>query len=246
MSDPTHVNSDRVLRRRGFLAGSAAMVATAAMASASSSSKASAQQALTGNAPFSLPPLPYADEALNPVIDTQTMTIHHTKHHQGYVSKLNAAVEGEASLANMTLQQMLANLDKLPESARTAVRNNGGGHANHSLFWKVMQPSSGSSMPSGELARQITSTFGSMDSFKQEFAKAGATQFGSGWAWLAHGKDGLKVLSTANQDSPISLDMKPLLGLDVWEHAYYLKYQNRRTDYIDAFWKLVNWDQVAK
>lgn len=244
MSDLKKANSESNLARRGFLAGSAALVATAAVGT--STSRAFAQQALTATAPFSLPALPYGYDALNPIIDTQTMTIHHTKHHQGYVDKLNAAVASEASLSNMTLSQLLAKLDKLPASVRTAVRNNGGGHANHSLFWTVMRPAAQASLPGGQLAAQITSTFGSFDNFKKEFTNAGATQFGSGWAWLALGKDGLKVLGTANQDSPLSMGMIPLLGLDVWEHAYYLKYQNRRAEYIDAFWNLVNWDQVAK
>uniref|UniRef100_UPI001E330B14 superoxide dismutase n=1 Tax=Novipirellula aureliae TaxID=2527966 RepID=UPI001E330B14 len=189
--------------------------------------------------------MPYAYDALNPVIDTETMTIHHTKHHQGYVNKLNAAVESDPTLSKMTLDQLLSNLDQLPESARTSVRNNGGGHANHSLFWTIMKPSADESKPSGALAEAIDSAFGSFDNFKTAFSTAGATQFGSGWAWLAKDGEGLKVLSTPNQDSPLSMGMTPLLGLDVWEHAYYLKYQNRRTEYIEAFWKLVNWDQVA-
>ncbi|WP_419195146.1 superoxide dismutase [Novipirellula herctigrandis] len=198
------------------------------------------------SAPFSLPALPYGYDALAPVIDTRTMTIHHTKHHQGYVNKLNAALSSEPSLAKMTLSQLLANLDKLPESVRTAVRNSGGGHANHSLFWTVMKAPGDVSEPSGALAEQIKSTFGSFKNFQSEFATAAATQFGSGWAWLVKGDAGLEVMKTPNQDSPITIGKKPLLGLDVWEHAYYLNYQNRRTDYIDAFWKIVNWDQVAK
>lgn len=245
MPDSKNTTPALDLRRRGFMAGSAAFLATAAVGSAASS-RAFGQETLGATAPFSLPELPYGYDALNPIIDTQTMTIHHTKHHQGYVSKLNAAVESDASLSQMSLAQLLANLKKLPESVRTAVRNNGGGHANHSLFWTVMRPAAQATLPSGQLADQISSTFGSFDNFKKEFANAGATQFGSGWAWLALGKDGLKVLSTANQDSPLMMGMKPLLGLDVWEHAYYLKYQNRRAEYIDAFWNVVNWEQVAK
>ncbi|TWU45703.1 Superoxide dismutase [Mn] [Novipirellula aureliae] len=230
--------------RRGFLATSSAIAASASFG-LSTEKTAVGQEALGTSAPFSLPPLPYAYDALNPVIDTETMTIHHTKHHQGYVNKLNAAVESDPTLSKMTLDQLLSNLDQLPESARTSVRNNGGGHANHSLFWTIMKPSADESKPSGALAEAIDSAFGSFDNFKTAFSTAGATQFGSGWAWLAKDGEGLKVLSTPNQDSPLSMGMTPLLGLDVWEHAYYLKYQNRRTEYIEAFWKLVNWDQVA-
>lgn len=245
MSDLKNASPESNLPRRGFMKGTAALMATAAVGSVAAS-RAAAQESLGAKAPFSLPELPYGYDALNPIIDTQTMTIHHTKHHQGYVSKLNAAIASDTSLANMTLSQLLMNLDKLPESVQTAVRNNGGGHANHSLFWTVMRPAAKASLPTGDLAAQITSKFGSFDNFKQEFATAASSQFGSGWAWLALGKDGLKVFGTPNQDSPLMMGMKPLLGLDVWEHAYYLKYQNRRPEYIDAFWNVVNWDQVAK
>lgn len=195
---------------------------------------------------FKLPDLPYAHNALEPHIDARTMEIHHGKHHAGYTNKLNAALEGHANLQSKSIEDLLADLNALPESVRTAVRNNGGGFANHSLFWPCLSPNGGG-QPSGELATAINSTFGSFAKFKEEFSNAGATRFGSGWAWLCvDGKGGLVVTSTPNQDSPISDGLTPILGLDVWEHAYYLHYQNRRPDYIAAFWNVVNWDQVAK
>jgi Fe-Mn family superoxide dismutase len=191
-----------------------------------------------------LPELPYAQDALEPHIDARTMEIHHGKHHAGYVSKLNAAIEGNADLEARPVEELIADLDALPEEIRTAVRNNGGGHANHSLFWEVMGPDGGE--PSGDLAEAIDGTFGSFDGFKEAFSAAAATRFGSGWAWLAVAADGgLKVYSTPNQDSPHMQGETPILGLDVWEHAYYLNYQNRRPDYVAAFWNVVNWEQVA-
>jgi Fe-Mn family superoxide dismutase len=191
------------------------------------------------------PPLPYPYDALEPHIDTRTMQIHHDKHHQGYVNKLNAALEGHAELQAKTVEELLSDLDALPESIRTAVRNNGGGHANHSLFWPSMSPEGGGE-PDGALAQAINAAFGSFDGFKEQFSKAAATRFGSGWAWLCVGSGGsLQVMSTPNQDSPLSQGLTPILGLDVWEHAYYLNYQNRRPDYIAAFWNIVNWDEVA-
>lgn len=194
---------------------------------------------------FELPKLPYAYDALEPHIDARTMEIHHTKHHQGYVTKANAALEG-TQWADKCYGEILGRINEIPEDIRTAVRNNVGGHANHSLFWEVMSPDGGGA-PSGELADAINSVFGSIDDFKKQFADAAATRFGSGWAWLGFDKGGkLHVHSTANQDSPIMEDHKPILGLDVWEHAYYLNYQNKRPDYISAFWNVVNWDQVAK
>lgn len=232
----SHANETRATRR-GFLKAS-----MAAGLFAVSSKTAWGQQA----GGFDLPQLPYGYDALTPVIDERTMNIHHTKHHQGYVNNLNAALEGHADLASKSVEDLLRDLDSLPDSIRTTVRNNGGGHANHSLFWKVMRPASDSNAPSGRLATAIDSQFGSLDKFRELFAKAGARQFGSGWAWLVVDGNGLEVVSTANQDTPLSQGKTPLLGLDVWEHAYYLQYQNRRTDYIDAFWKIVNWDQVAK
>lgn len=195
---------------------------------------------------FSLPPLPYAADALAPVIDERTMTIHHTKHHQAYIDKLNAAVASEPSLAGKSVEQLLADLASLPETVRTAIRNHGGGHANHTLFWTLMRPPRENNQPTGAVADAIRGTFGSIEAFQEKFSAAAGGQFGSGWAWLVKGPTGLEVLATANQDSPLSQGKKPLLGLDVWEHAYYLTYQNRRPDYIKAWWQVVNWDEVAK
>jgi Fe-Mn family superoxide dismutase len=193
-----------------------------------------------------LPALPYAHDALEPYIDAQTMEIHHGRHHATYVNNLNAALESHTALAEKSIEDLLRNIDQVPESIRTAVRNNGGGHANHSLFWQIMSPNGGGE-PSGELANAINQAFGSFDRFKEEFTKAATTRFGSGWAWLVVKKDGsLAVTSTPNQDSPLMDGDTPILGLDVWEHAYYLKYQNKRPEYIKAFWNVVNWDEVAK
>ena len=194
---------------------------------------------------FELPELPYAYDALEPTIDKETMNIHHTKHHNTYVTNLNAALEGHADLQNKSIEDLISDLDAVPEDIRTAVRNNGGGHANHSLFWKVLSPNGGGE-PTGELADKINEKFGSFEAFKEEFEKAAATRFGSGWAWLVYNNGELEVTSTPNQDSPLMEDKTPLLGLDVWEHAYYLKYQNRRPEYASAFWNVVNWDEVAK
>lgn len=198
---------------------------------------------------YTLPKLPYAYDALEPHIDARTMEIHHTKHHQTYIDKVNAAIEG-TSLEGKSIEELIADLASVPEDKRTAVRNNGGGHANHSLFWTVMGPGKGGS-PSGELASAIDSTFGSFDEMKSKFADAAATRFGSGWAWLYVEGGKLKIGSTANQDSPLmgaavaGIGGTPVLGLDVWEHAYYLNYQNRRPDYISAFWNVVDWDAAA-
>ncbi len=194
---------------------------------------------------FELPQLPYAYDALEPHIDKETMNIHHTKHHNTYVTNLNNALAGNDELLAKSVEEVISNLDAVPEAARTAVRNNGGGHANHSLFWQILSPNGGGA-PAGELADAITQKFGSFDSFKEEFAKAATTRFGSGWAWLAVNNGQLEVTSTPNQDSPLMEGKTPILGLDVWEHAYYLNYQNRRPDYIAAFWNAVNWDEVAK
>jgi len=194
---------------------------------------------------FSLPDLPYAHDALEPHIDTRTMQIHHGKHHQGYTSKLNAALEGHEDLQGKSIEDILRDIDAVPEAIRGAVRNNGGGYANHSLFWSVMAPDGGGE-PSGDLAGAINDAFGSFDAFKTQFAAAAGGRFGSGWAWLAVNGDGnLEVYSTANQDSPYMQGHTPILGLDVWEHAYYLNYQNRRPDYVSAWWNVVNWGQVA-
>ncbi|MEK4755343.1 superoxide dismutase SodA [Priestia sp. FSL R5-0597] len=194
---------------------------------------------------YKLPELPYAYDALEPHIDKETMNIHHTKHHNTYVTNLNAAVEGKADLESKSIEELISNLDAVPEDIRTAVRNNGGGHANHSLFWTILCPNGGGA-PTGELADAIASKFGSFDQFKEEFANAAKTRFGSGWAWLVVNNGKLEVTSTPNQDSPLMEGKTPILGLDVWEHAYYLNYQNRRPDYISAFFNVVKWDEVAK
>ena len=192
-----------------------------------------------------LPQLPYEYDALEPHIDARTMEIHHTKHHQTYVNNLNNALSNHPELESKSIEELVKDLGSIPEDIRTAVRNNGGGHANHSIFWLCMSPNGGGE-PTGELADAINSSFGSLDSFKEQFAKAGATRFGSGWAWLCvDGNGKLVVTSTPNQDNPLTDGLSPILGLDVWEHAYYLNYQNRRPDYISAFWNIVNWDQVA-
>ncbi|MGD6815454.1 superoxide dismutase [Metabacillus sp. 113a] len=194
---------------------------------------------------YELPQLPYAYDALEPHIDKETMNIHHTKHHNTYVTNVNAALEGHDDLAGKSIEDLISNLDAIPEEKRTAVRNNGGGHANHSFFWQILSPNGGGE-PTGALADAISSKFGSYDAFKEEFAKAATTRFGSGWAWLVVHNGELEVTSTPNQDSPIMEGKTPVLGLDVWEHAYYLNYQNRRPDYIKSFWNVVNWDEVSK
>ncbi len=195
--------------------------------------------------PFELPELPYSYDALEPHIDARTMEIHHTKHHQTYVDKLNAALKDEPELADQPIEAILMDLESVPEKIRPAVRNHGGGHANHSLFWTVMGGSAGGE-PSGELQKAMEKSFGNFAAFQKEFADAAAGQFGSGWAWLVADKGKLKVMATPNQDSPLSSGLMPILGLDVWEHAYYLKYQNKRPDYIAAWWRVVNWEQVDK
>jgi superoxide dismutase, Fe-Mn family len=193
---------------------------------------------------YTVPPLPYSFDALEPYIDAKTMEIHHDKHHGAYVTNVNKALESAPDFQNLPIETLLAQLAKVPEGIRTAVRNNGGGHLNHSMFWKLMKKGGGGE-PSGDLASAITSAFGSFADFKTKFAAAGATRFGSGWAWL-HVKDGkLVVESFPNQDNPVMDGGKPVLGLDVWEHAYYLKYQNKRPDYIEAWWNTVNWAQAA-
>jgi Fe-Mn family superoxide dismutase len=193
---------------------------------------------------FELPKLPYAYDALEPHIDARTMEIHHTKHHQTYITNLNGAVEKTPELAGKSVEELLSNLNAVPESVRMVVRNHGGGTFNHNLFWQIMGPKAGG-MPKGELARAIDQAFTSFDNFKTEFEKAANTRFGSGWAWLVKRGNGLAVVSTPNQDSPLSDGMTPLMGIDVWEHAYYLKYQNRRAEYVTAWWNVVNWDAIA-
>ncbi len=195
---------------------------------------------------FSLPSLPYATDALEPWIDARTMEIHHGKHHAGYVSKLNAAIEGSTELKGLPVHELVAGLSKVPEELRTAVRNNGGGHYNHSLFWQLMSPNGGGEA-GGDLGRAIEHRFGSFGAFQEMFAAAAATRFGSGWAWLALDSQGtLQVLSTANQDNPITQGLVPVLTLDVWEHAYYLNYQNRRPEYVANWWKVVDWDTADR
>jgi superoxide dismutase, Fe-Mn family len=196
--------------------------------------------------PFSLPPLPYAPDALEPHIDKTTMEIHQGKHHNAYVTNLNKALESAPNLAGKTVEELLANnCAMVPESIRTAVRNNGGGHVNHTMFWQIMGPNTGGS-PVGNLAGAITQAFGGFEQFKEKFNAAATGRFGSGWAWLLKGSSGLEITSTANQDSPIMEGKFPVMGLDVWEHAYYLKYQNRRPDYIAAWWNVVNWQEIEK
>jgi Fe-Mn family superoxide dismutase len=196
--------------------------------------------------PFTLPALPYAPDALEPHIDKQTMEIHHGKHHQAYITNVNKALESAPELAGKTVEELLANnLAIVPDAIKTAVRNNGGGHANHSLFWTIIGPNAGGA-PEGNLASAINAAFGSFDTFKEKFAAAGATRFGSGWAWLLKTGSGVEVTSSANQDSPLMEGKFPVIGLDVWEHAYYLKYQNRRPDYITAWWNIVNWKEAEK
>lgn len=192
-----------------------------------------------------LPALPYANDALEPHFDALTMEIHHDRHHATYVNNLNAALEGHADLQAKSIEELIANLDAVPEAIRGAVRNNGGGHANHTLFWQILSPNGGGE-PTGAVGEAITKKFGSYDQFKEEFTKAGLTRFGSGWAWLVVNNGELEITSTPNQDSPIMEGKTPILGADVWEHAYYLKYQNKRPDYLGAFFNLINWDEVNK
>jgi Fe-Mn family superoxide dismutase len=195
---------------------------------------------------YELPLLPYDYNALEPYIDEETMHLHHDKHHQAYVNNLNAALQGQSQFENMSIDELIRSLNSVPDNIRTAVRNNGGGHINHSMFWQIMKPNGGGE-PTGDLASAISSTFGSFDQFKAAFNDAGAKRFGSGWAWLVIGSDGkLAVTSTANQDSPLIDGLYPVMGNDVWEHAYYLKYQNRRPEYLAAWWNVVNWDEISK
>ncbi len=200
---------------------------------------------------YELPPLPYPKDALEPSIDAMTMEIHHDKHHAAYVANVNKAIAGKADLEKKSVEDLISNLDAVPADIRGAVRNNGGGHANHSMFWKLIAPKAGGA-PSGKLADDIKAAFGSLDAFKEKFEAAGMGRFGSGWAWLVVNGGKLEIVSTANQDNPImgkavsGAEGKPILGCDVWEHAYYLKYQNKRADYLKAFWNVVNWAEVAK
>lgn len=194
---------------------------------------------------FELPKLPYAVDALEPYIDAQTMTLHHDKHHQTYVTNLNGAIEKHPELASKSLEDLLMDLNSVPEDIRMVVRNHGGGTWNHSMFWEIMGPNAGGA-PKGEVATAIDTAFGSFDAFKAEFEKAANGRFGSGWAWLVKKGNGVAVVSTANQDNPMSEGMTPIFGIDVWEHAYYLKYQNRRAEYVTNWWNVINWDAVAE
>jgi Fe-Mn family superoxide dismutase len=219
---------------------------TAALATAVAVTWPSIGEAQTPAAtgPFTLPKLPYATDALEPHIDTQTMEIHHGKHHNAYVTNLNKAVAGQAGLAGKSVEELVANLSSVPEAIRTAVRNNGGGHANHTLFWNSLKKNGGG-LPKGELAKAIDTAFGNFDGFKTKFTDTAMKQFGSGWAWLIIDGKKLSIEGLPNQDSPLSSGKTPILGIDVWEHAYYLKYQNRRADYVEAFYKVIDWDAVS-
>ncbi len=236
------------LDRRTFLGQSAASLAAAGAASVLAPGPAVGQELtltvgkITGHG---LPTLPYAFDALEPYIDARTMEIHYTKHHQAYVDKYNAALANHSDLMQLMPEMLIKDLKDVPEDIRTAVQNNGGGHVNHSFFWNIMGPGKGGE-PTGALAEAINQKFGSFAKFQEEFAAAAAARFGSGWAWLVKGPDGLEIISTANQDSPLTLGKTPIIGLDVWEHAYYLKYQNKRPDYVTAWWNVVDWDQAAK
>lgn len=235
----TTVNRREFIRYSALLA---AAFATSSLSSALPGFRAQAQ----GTGVFTLPPLPYAYDALEPHIDTMTMEIHHDRHHAAYVNNLNAALEKYPELHQKTPEALIADLNAIPEAIRTSVRNNGGGHVNHTLFWVLMSPNGGGE-PTGELAQAITSTFNDIATFKDAFTKAALGRFGSGWVWLVIDNAGaLKITSTANQDNPQSEGQTPLLGLDVWEHAYYLKYQNRRADYVAAWWNVVNWGTVGE
>lgn len=194
---------------------------------------------------FTLPELPYEYNALEPYVDEQTMRVHHTKHHQTYIDKLNATLENHPDLQTKTIEDLVKNIDRLPKEIQMSVRNNGGGHLNHSIFWKLMAPGQ-HGKPSGKVAQSIDSVFGSFSNFQAKFTEAAVNRFGSGWVWLVDNGGKLEITSTPNQDSPISTGLEPALALDVWEHAYYLKYQNRRPEYIDAWWNVVNWQEVEK
>lgn len=233
--------------RRTFLVGAATLVASAWAIPALAQNAVPADAPQAGAGEFTLPALPYAYDALEPHIDVQTMRIHHDKHHAAYVTKLNEAVAKEASLKGKSLRDMMRQIDSIPESVQKDVRNNGGGHANHTMFWESMTPG-GAKAPAGKLAEAINAKFKSFDEFKAAFEDAGAKRFGSGWVWLVKpkGQTTLDIVSTANQDNPLMEGHEPLLGNDVWEHAYYLKYQNKRPDYLKAWWNVVNWDVVAK
>jgi superoxide dismutase, Fe-Mn family len=244
-----HESSSSVDRRKFLSASATTLAVSGAAASLLAPSQAAAQTAASagtaGKPGYTLPKLPYAYDALEPHIDARTMEIHHDKHHQAYIDKLNAALAMHPELYTKAPEDLLRNLNAIPEDIRSAVQNQGGGHVNHTFFWKIMGPKMGGE-PSGKLADAIKKKFGSFAAFKEAFANAAATRFGSGWAWLVNSRSGLEVVSTANQDSPLSMNKQPIIGVDVWEHAYYLKYQNKRPDYVAAWWNVVNWEQAAE
>jgi Fe-Mn family superoxide dismutase len=233
------------LSRRQLLKVAGAGAATLALAPLARFAVRAEEKKAAVAAGFTLPKLPYDYDALQPSISEEIMKLHHDTHHAAYVTNLNKALEGQDDLLKMPIDELLRNIDKVPEKAKQAVINNGGGHANHSLFWEVMAPKAGGE-PKGDLAKAIDASFGSFDKFQQTMAQAGVTRFGSGWAWLVPGKEKLEVFSLANQDSPLLKGQTPILGLDVWEHAYYLQYKAKRADYIAAWWKVVNWSNVAE
>ena len=233
-----------ITRRQAIKTAAFASASFATLPGAIAQPNPAAPAAAAPTGPFTLPPLPYAYDALEPQIDAQTMQIHHDKHHAAYVANLNKAVADFPDLGKKPVEDLLKDLNAVPEKIRTAVRNNGGGHYNHSLFWQMMNKGSGGE-PAGDLAKAIDASFGSLSAFKDAFSKATLGQFGSGWAWLVWDGSAVKIEPTPNQDTPLSSGKTPLLGLDVWEHAYYLKYQNKRADYIAAWWNVVNWDFVA-
>jgi superoxide dismutase, Fe-Mn family len=237
-----------IVNRRHFLcllgASTGALVLDSCALAQNAPEETQASPGTTGA--IELPPLPYAYDALEPHIDARTMQFHHDKHHAAYVKNLNAALDKHPELKSRSVEQLLSNLDDIPEDIRTTVRNNGGGHVNHSMFWRIMTPNGGGE-PQGPIASAINKNFGSFATFKQQFNEAGASRFGSGWVWLVLNKDDrLEVMTTANQDTPLSEGQYPLMGNDVWEHAYYLKYQNRRADYLDAWWNVINWEEINR
>ena len=250
MATPSDRQHRPSVDRRSFFGASAAALAASGAVGMLAPAAAQAQAptkpapaAPTG--PYKLPKLGYGFDALEPNIDAETMEIHYTKHHQAYIDKLNAAVANYPDLAKLPAEDLIKKLDAIPEDIRTAVQNNGGGHVNHTFFWTIIGPNKGG-QPTGKLAEEINKKFGSFAAFKEAFNNAAATRFGSGWAWLVKGPEGLEIVSSANQDSPLTQGKTPIVGLDVWEHAYYLKYRNKRPDYITAWWNIVDWDQAAK
>jgi len=238
------MNRRMAIKQMGGLASAVLLTSASVKASASATQAAAAPTpAPAPTGPFTVPPLPYAYDALEPYIDAETMHLHHDKHHQAYVDKLNAAVAGHPDLASKSVDELVANLNTVPEAVRKAIRNQGGGHANHSFWWPTL--GKGGSAPKGELAKAIDAKFGTFSSFQDKLTAEAVGVFGSGWAWLVVSPSGLEIESTPNQDSPLTTGLKPVLGVDVWEHAYYLKYKNKRADYVKAFFSAVNWDYVS-